>query len=893
SLPRRITLNSAAVNDPPFLVGSDTLLTTTTEDQVGPGEGIVIDVAGPGTGGAGSMLLNFRAGPAAPAVGLPDENTSGQLEVVNVPDRTDRLGFLTPVIDSGAIVGYRYDPAPNFVGSDGFTYGVSDGDPDTITTGTVSIQVAAVNDAPDVSVDPTTIAVGEDSGLNVISDWLTTLTGPAGDASGFGRAVDEIDGLGAVPAQSIIDFQFQFVGGDEGLIDVTGGNAGFQINNGTDLEFTVMPDMNGTALYQIVVIDDGPSDGDNINASVPLQFAVSVGDVNDPPTFTPGASPVTVVEDVIDLANPSTDRSYDEPWATNISPGPADEVLAGQTVQFEVTIDPSDAAKFDVPPAIDGSTGNLSFVLAPDAEGDVIVNVTPRDFIGTAPGVAGAAFTLTIEIQPQDDTPRPVDDNFASDEDVLLRFTTADLLSNDSDPDVGDQIRVTPTPDVITSTLGATISINDLGEIVYDPNTSTTLQALIDFDEFDPNDPTQDLTDYQLVDTFVYTVTDLDGEVLLPSAEVTLTINGVNDAPTVFDKSIAINDTGLTRFNVFRGLDIEPTDPDDGNPNDFDIDGQIIASSFVITREPQFGDLSDDDEDGVLTYLPGPDFAGEDFFEYTVADNLGQDSESARFTFFGRPIPNGVVRGGTSVGREGEIDISGAFSSPFGLDFSTLEIIQDPQNGTATIDFVNERILYQPNDGFPMDGQPGEDFLIFRIADTNGNFSDNTRLELNTVRSRLQNPIDPADVNRSGEVTALDALLVINRLNASTDSQIPVNDSDFGIGTNDGVNEQFFYDVSGNELISALDALRVINRLNELEALRASSPEPLIDTSIDSLAPITSQESVSVEAPVVKKVGDVAPWDQTLEVLAIEQSTPIDDESNPTNGLDTAITQLF
>ncbi len=98
--------------------------------------------------------------------------------------------------------------------------------------------------------------------------------------------------------------------------------------------------------------------------------------VNDAPSFTPGGN-VVVDED-------SGPYSSNTPWATNIVPGPADEVAAGQTVTFEVTVPDSGKVLFteDGLPEIEvvnstDSNGNnvtsgfLRFNVAPNASGSV------------------------------------------------------------------------------------------------------------------------------------------------------------------------------------------------------------------------------------------------------------------------------------------------------------------------------------------------------------------------------------------------------------------------------------------------------------------------------------------------------------------------------------------
>lgn len=73
-----------------------------------------------------------------------------------------------------------------------------------------------------------------------------------------------------------------------------------------------------------------------------------------------------------------------------------------------------------------------------------------------------------------------------------------------------------------------------------------------------------------------------------------------------------------------------------------------------------------------------------------------------------------------------------------------------------------------------------------------------------------QNFVQRVDVDANGEVTSLDALTVIDRLNADPEFMLPIPTStaDFN-----GI----YYDVSGDGLVTALDALQVINWLNDYD----------------------------------------------------------------------------
>ncbi|MGN6545902.1 MAG: dockerin type I domain-containing protein, partial [Aureliella sp.] len=68
------------------------------------------------------------------------------------------------------------------------------------------------------------------------------------------------------------------------------------------------------------------------------------------------------------------------------------------------------------------------------------------------------------------------------------------------------------------------------------------------------------------------------------------------------------------------------------------------------------------------------------------------------------------------------------------------------------------------------------------------------------------NDLIPEDTNQDYSISALDALVVINAINAGQLGGL----SSPGVGKADGP----MLDVSGDNVLSPLDALRVINRIN-------------------------------------------------------------------------------
>ena len=113
-------------------------------------------------------------------------------------------------------------------------------------------------------------------------------------------------------------------------------------------------------------------------------ISVTVGAVNDPPSFTKGAD-VTVLED--------SGAQTVAGWATAISKGPADE--SGQTLTFVVTNN-TNAALFLVGPAVNATNGNLTFTPAANAFGAATITLRLDDNGGGANQSPAQTFTITL-----------------------------------------------------------------------------------------------------------------------------------------------------------------------------------------------------------------------------------------------------------------------------------------------------------------------------------------------------------------------------------------------------------------------------------------------------------------------------------------------------------------
>jgi len=164
---------------------------------------------------------------------------------------------------------------------------------------------------------------------------------------------------------------------------------------------------------------------------------------------------------------------------------------------------------------------------------------------------------------------------------------------------------------------------------------------------------------------------------------------------------------------------------------------------------------------------------------------------------------------------------SDADGDPISIDLAT---VTSPSRGTLDLQadgtFTYTNTLGQVND---------QDSFSYRITDGTGRFSDPVTVTFTLSRSRYQNPLESLsnDVNADGDISAIDALRIINflsrSLTVSGGSSVPV--SEIGAPPPD------YYDTNGDGRVSANDALLVINELGRRQNAQAESVAGLAVTS--------------------------------------------------------------
>jgi HD domain/Bacterial Ig domain len=260
-----------------------------------------------------------------------------------------------------------FKPAPDAYGVATVTVtarddgGTANGGVDASPPRTFTITINPVNDMPGFNAGANQ-SVLEDAGAQAVSGWATALSaGP--------------------PNESSQTLSFDVVADTPGLFAVQPAVA----PNGK-LTYTPAADANGVATVRVHVHDSGGTANGGIEETPEQLFTVTIGAVNDAPSFTAGADQ-TVVSLLGNVTVPG--------WATNLLPGPPDE--SSQTLQFTVTN--NNPGLFATQPAV-APDGTLTFQTTLLALGSATVTVRAVDDGGTANGGVDTSppqtFTITI-----------------------------------------------------------------------------------------------------------------------------------------------------------------------------------------------------------------------------------------------------------------------------------------------------------------------------------------------------------------------------------------------------------------------------------------------------------------------------------------------------------------
>ncbi|MCI9707521.1 tandem-95 repeat protein, partial [Vibrio parahaemolyticus] len=446
---------------------------------------------------------------------LGNDTFEGDDKVVSLDTNNGPANGTVSVNPDGSVT---YTPNDNYHGTDSFIYIVTSGGVSESTT--VNVDVTPVNDAPVAKDDIATTQ--EDTAVTI--DVLPNDTDADGDKLSIESAsvpkeqgtVEVVNGkLVFTPAENFNgDAEITYTVTDGALTDQATVKVTVNAVNDTPVVESNVADQTLAEDFTPYTIDLNTvfSDVDNVDGE--LKFSVS-GNSNIQVAIVNGIATIT----------PTADWNGSE-TLTFTATDPSGESVS-QTVDFTVTpvadIVADKATVVEDTPTIIKVLGNDTFegkdkVVSLDAEngpknGTVIVNndgtvtYTPDDnyvgkdtftYVVTSGGVSEST-TVEVNVTPVNDAPVAKNDISTTQEDTAV---TIDVLSNDTDVD-GDTLSIQSAS--VPSDQG-TVEIVD-GKLVFTPAENFNGDAEI-----------------------TYTVT--DGQ-LTDEAKVTVTVNPVNDAPTI------------------------------------------------------------------------------------------------------------------------------------------------------------------------------------------------------------------------------------------------------------------------------------------------------------------------------------------------------------------------
>ena len=516
-----------------------------------------------------------------------------------------------------------YTPKEDFHGEDFFTYTVSDGTlPDAGTdTGTVTVTVYDVNDAPVAVEDFAVTAVNTMVDIDVVGND-TDVEGNKLTVTALGTPSDGEVGLAEdgtsityIPDTDFVGFdRIYYTVSDGYLTDVSilevvvafaidvedaVGTVAFAENATHPVAIYTAP---GSPTWNLFGDDsdhftissggvlsfdpdalpggpdfEGPSDTDadnvyEITVSAQAQDCDEIG-----PACDAGTTSVTVA--VVDLPAVNGLPSIDYPENRTVAVDTYSATDADGNAITEWGLDQTgDYAAF----SIDGD-GVLSFISPPNFETPTgganddsnVYQVTVVATDSTGNTVEPGRLAVTVTVGDANDAPAAVDDSVETNEDAAVDIN---VVGNDTDVDrdtlsvTGVGIRTAPSSGIAALRSGSTSAVT------YTPN-----------DNFNGRD------------SFTYTVSD---GTLTATGTVTVDVAAVNDAP------VAAEDIAVTAVNTTVDVNVVG--------NDTDVDGDNLSVNRV--GSPGHGDVALDIETNTITYTPDTDFAGVDYIYYTLSD---------------------------------------------------------------------------------------------------------------------------------------------------------------------------------------------------------------------------------------------------------------------------------
>ena len=483
---------------------------------------------------------------------------------------------------SGTTISYA--PDTNFNGSDNFTLTLTDSAGYT-TTQTISVTVNSVNDAPSITIDSTLIT-SEDN------------------------------------TQSLT-FTFSDVDGDTVSATVTTqANHGVASVSGTTVSYAPDANFNGSDSFTLSLTD-------NAGYTTMQIISVTVNSSNDEPTIT--------IDSTL-----TTDEDNNQTLTFTFSDVDGDTVSATVSTQANHGV---------------ASVSGTTVSYAPDA------NYNGSDsFILTLTDNAGYSTTqaISVTVNSVNDVPTiTIDSTLTTDEDnnQNLTFTFSDV-----DGDTVSATVSTQATNGVASVSGTTVS--------YAPNTN-----------------------FNGTDSFTLTLTDNAG--YTTTQAITVTVNSINDVPTITIDSTLTTDEDNNQSLTFTFSDV---------------DGDTVSASVTSQASNGVASVSGT----TVSYAPDANFNGNDSFTLTLTDNAGYSTTQAISVTVNsvNDEPTITIASTLTTDEDNNQSLTFTFSDVDG-DIVSATVTTQASNGVASVSGTT--VSYAPDTDFN-----GNDSFTLTLTDSAG-----------------------------------------------------------------------------------------------------------------------------------------------------------------------------
>ncbi|MGL6314389.1 tandem-95 repeat protein, partial [Vibrio sp. WXL103] len=710
---------------------------------------------------------------------------------------------------------YSFAPNENFNGDVEFTFDVSDGT-DTVTAN-VDVSVTPVNDAPTVEGN-LSYTVNEDGEITLSQEQLLSnvsdidggdLTASNLSVSGNADVTVNDDGSFTITPDADwngdIDISFDVSDGE----NIVASGADLTVNPVNDLPqpedqaFSVEED--GTLIFSDADLLTGASDIEGDDLSVEgVSYSGTDGILTDNGDGTYSFAPNENFNGDVEFSFDVSDGTDTVSANIDVSVTPVDDAPVSGDLAYSVNEDgqitlsqeqllsqASDVEGDDLTASnlsVDGNAdvtvnSDGSFTITPDADwnGDIDISFDISD----GSNIVQAQADLTVN--PVNDLPQPEDQAFTIEEDGILTFTDADLLTGATDID-GDDLSI----DGVSYT-GTDGILTDNGNGTYSFAPNENFNGDVEF-SFDVSDGTDVVT-----------------------ASVDVSVTPVDDAPVSGDLAYSVNEDGEITLSqeqlLSQASDVEG---DDLTASNLSVDGNAEVTvnddgSFTITPDADWNgdiDISFDISDGNnvvqaqadLTVNPVNDLPQPEDQAFTM-------EEDGTLTFTDADLLTGAT------------DIDGDDLSVEGVSYTGTDgILTD--NGDGTYSFA-------PNENFNGDVE-----FSFDVSDGTDTVTANVDVSVT--------PVDDAPtvegnlsytVNEDGEITLSQEQLLSNvsdvegddltasNLSVDGNAEVTVNDDgSFTITPDADWNGDIdiSFDVSDGENLVQSGADLTVNPVNDL-----------------------------------------------------------------------------